>query len=95
MTDKETMQMALDALNMYQTTLRAVVKVTGEQYTGDPSILIRTLEKALARPERRPLTDYGLHGLLLGIDPEMKRLPIGFKKFARAIEAAHGIKETE
>ena len=66
MTDKETMQVALEALRV-----------------------------ALARPERKPLTDYELRGLLLGIDPQTKRLPMGFKQFARAIEAAHGIKEPD
>ena len=42
--------------------------------------------------KRQPLTDSHLCVLLLDIDPETKRLPPGFKAFARAIETAHGIK---
>ena len=38
-----------------------------------------------------PLTDKQLLEILVGIDPETKRLPSGFKAFARAIEAVHGI----
>lgn len=38
-----------------------------------------------------PLTDKQLLEILVGIDPETKRLPSGFKDFARAIEARHGI----
>ena len=94
MTDKETMQMALDALNMYQTTLKAVVKVTGEQYTGDPSILIQALEKALARPDRKPLTTLfklELYNLEADTVLEMESYLQGIED----AEAAHGIKETE
>ena len=40
-----------------------------------------------------PLTDANLCVILLQIDCETKRLPPGFKEFARAIEAAHGIKQ--
>jgi hypothetical protein len=90
MTDRETMQLALDAL---LTNMDAHLGMADKMYAA--SHAISALRKQLQQPERRALTDYGLHGLLLGIDPEMKRLPIGFKKFARAIEAAHGIKETE
>jgi len=40
------------------------------------------------------LTDAHLCVILLGIEPTTKRLPPGFKEFARAIEAAHGIGTT-
>ena len=57
----------------------------------------KTAKVEPAQPEskadkRQPLTDSHLCVLLLDIDPETKRLPPGFKAFARAIEAAHGIK---
>lgn len=41
--------------------------------------------------ERKPLTKTQLINLLINIDPETKRLPIGLYHFARAIEKAHGI----
>jgi hypothetical protein len=41
----------------------------------------------------RPLSEDWLLSILLGIDPHTSRLPKGLKEFARAIEAAHGIKE--
>ena len=43
------------------------------------------------QPAPVPLTDEQLLEILVGIDPETKRLPSGFKDFARAIEARHGI----
>ena len=97
MTDKETMQWAIDALNMYQTTLRAVVKATGEQHAGNPSIVIQALEKAIARPERRPLTGDAKLSL---IEKHIKKdSRLGFHcslfSFIEGVEAAHGIKETE
>jgi len=33
-----------------------------------------------------------LFDILKSVDPETRRLPPGFKDFARAVEAAHGIK---
>jgi hypothetical protein len=42
---------------------------------------------------RKPLTDEQLFVLLSKIDEHAVRLPSGLRKFARAIEAAHGIKE--
>ena len=44
-------------------------------------------------PQRKPLTDDEIEAALLSVDPMTKRLPPGMKAFARAIEAAHGIKE--
>lgn len=44
---------------------------------------------------RVPLTDAQLLKILIVIDSSTKRLPPGFKQFARAIEAAHGIRETK
>jgi len=43
--------------------------------------------------QREPLTDEEIKQALTSVDPETKRLPPGMKAFARAIEAAHGIKE--
>jgi hypothetical protein len=43
--------------------------------------------------QRKPLTDEEIKQALTSVDPETKRLPPGMKAFARAIEAAHGIKE--
>ena len=48
-------------------------------------------------PPRKPLSDDELLAALKSVDTyptsETARLPNGFKLFARAIEAAHGIKE--
>ena len=41
--------------------------------------------------KRKPLTDEQLLECLISVDSETKRLPMGFKLFARAIERAHGI----
>jgi hypothetical protein len=50
------------------------------------------LTQALAaQPAPVPLTDEQLLEILVGIDSETKRLPFGFKDFARAIESPHGI----
>jgi CelD/BcsL family acetyltransferase involved in cellulose biosynthesis len=46
-----------------------------------------------AAAQRKPLTDEEIKQALTSVDPETKRLPPGMKAFARAIEAAHGIKE--
>lgn len=43
-------------------------------------------------PKREPLTDEQIKDALVSVDAETKRLPSGFRDFARAIEAAHGIK---
>ena len=43
--------------------------------------------------ERKPLTEEEIKQALTSVDPETKRLPPGIKAFARAIEAAHNIKE--
>ena len=45
------------------------------------------------KAQRKPLTDEEIKQALTSVDPETKRLPPGMKAFARAIEAAHGIKE--
>lgn len=42
--------------------------------------------------ERAPLSDAQLLTILTSIDSSTKRLPPGFKQFARKIEKAHGIK---
>ena len=44
-------------------------------------------------PKRHPLEKREIMNALMSVDPETKRLAPGFEQFARAIEAAHGIKE--
>ena len=44
-----------------------------------------------APQQREPLTYEELYELLTLIDPEARRLPPGFLKLARVIEAAHSI----
>jgi hypothetical protein len=45
------------------------------------------------QPAQKPLTDEQMLVLLTKIDEHAVRLPKGLRDFARAIEAAHGIKE--
>ena len=45
-----------------------------------------------AQPAGTPLADAQLLTILAVLDSSTKRLPPGFRQFARAIEAAHGIK---
>ena len=45
------------------------------------------------QPKREPLTDEQILLLLSRIDECAVRLPRGLREFARAIEAAHGIKD--
>jgi hypothetical protein len=45
------------------------------------------------QPKREPLTDEEIFKALKGVDISTARVPPGFALFARAIEAAHGIKE--
>ena len=59
----------------------------------DKSAAIRIATSLGWTPQRKPLTDEELKDALVSVDPETKRLPPGFRDFARAIEAAHGIKE--
>ena len=44
------------------------------------------------KPAGTPLADAQLLTILEVLDSSTKRLPPGFRQFARAIEAAHGIK---
>jgi hypothetical protein len=48
--------------------------------------------KSYTPPQRKPLTDEEVLRLLSKIDECAVRLPRGLREFARAIEAAHGIK---
>lgn len=43
-------------------------------------------------PAQQPLEKREIMNALMSVDPETKRLAPGFEQFARAIEAAHGIK---
>ena len=53
----------------------------------------RALDIYNSATKREPLTDEELLRLLSKIDECTVRLPRGLREFARAIEAAHGIKE--
>jgi hypothetical protein len=55
--------------------------------------VISPLFAAPAAPAQ-PLTDAQILDILVRIDVNTRRLPQGFKQFARGIEAAHGIKTT-
>lgn len=44
-----------------------------------------------SQPKRKPLSEDELLVLLKNIDSSTKRLPIGFKLFARAVEKAQGV----
>jgi hypothetical protein len=82
MTDKEVMQQALEALEGVYLSLQLpdLLKVVGP---------ITALREALAQPEqRKPLTEPRIHKLWRGLAQGE-----GIEEFARAIEAAHGIKE--
>ena len=70
----------------YQELERAFNKLTGGTW-------IRKKDTPTAAQPAIPLTDDQLLSALKSVDHETQRLPIGFRKFARAIEAAHGIKE--
>jgi hypothetical protein len=43
--------------------------------------------------QRKPLTDEEIKAVIQSIDPDEEYLPKALRQFARAIEAAHGIKE--
>jgi len=45
------------------------------------------------QPAQKPMMEEQIFGLLIRIDEHAMRLPKGLLDFARAIEAAHGIKE--
>jgi CelD/BcsL family acetyltransferase involved in cellulose biosynthesis len=63
----------------------------------EPDMLLIVYQSGFAdgkrSAERKPLTEEEIKQALTSVDPETKRLPPGMKAFARAIEAAHGIKE--
>ena len=44
-------------------------------------------------PQRKPLTDEQIKTIIQSIDPDEQYMPPALRQFARAIEAAHGIKE--
>jgi hypothetical protein len=55
-------------------------------------VLMKSIEEDYS-PKRKPLEKREIMNALMSVDPETKRLAPGFEQFARAIEAAHGIKE--
>ena len=78
MTKDEALKMALEALELVRWTNNPPVEAA-----------ITAVKQVLAAPV--PLTDEKLLDILRGIDSDAVRLAPGFKAFARAIEAAHGI----
>ena len=89
MTDKETMQMALDAL---LTNMDARLGVADKMYVASHAIL--ALRKQLQQPERRALTSDQINKISqeLWDDPSKNYTA---HTMARAIEDAHGIEETK
>jgi hypothetical protein len=88
MTDKEVMQQALEALEGVYLSLQLpdLLKVVGP---------ITALREALAQPEQKPLTGGEIYTAYITaanqtLRPQDERIAFAF---ARAIEAAHGIKE--
>jgi len=70
----------LDALNMVKPEQPA-------DHVEDALNMVKAAQPA----QSTPLTDAHLCVLVLGIDYATKRLPPGYREFARAIESAHGI----
>jgi hypothetical protein len=56
---------------------------------------VRATPLYTAPPQRKPLTDDEIKAVIQSIDPGEQYLPKALRQFARAIEAAHGIKEQE
>lgn len=70
-------------------------KITAPVTVNVEPMPLYTTPPPVAEPhKRKPLTDEQLMVALLHVDADAKRLPIGFRAFARAIEAAHGIHPT-
>jgi len=83
---------AFNASERLRFALLAKLKATDEDLKVYQSIA-NNYFKDTTPQQRKPLTDEQLMIALLGVDHETKRIPNGFRAFARAIEAAHGIKE--
>ena len=45
------------------------------------------------QPAQQPLTDEQIKAVIASIDPDEQYMPKALRQFARAVEAAHGIKE--
>ena len=99
--ERKVMELALELATMHYTDggyskLRTKVRQLAQEALAQPEQEPVTLTNTILRrtstpPQRKPLTDEQLMIALLMVDPETKRLPSGFRAFARAIEAAHGI----
>ena len=88
-----------EALNMLREIDEDVAEQCGTDFSRRMRRATDTLAEALNQHESlaqlvqpaTPLTDERLLEELKRLDPRTARLPLGFKAFARAIEAAHGI----
>ena len=79
---------------MTQDELKLVLEALKWCHGGEPcgtAEAIAVVEKALAQPQRKPLTDEEIDHIYTGV--RAVHHEIGSYVFARAIEAAHGIKE--
>ena len=85
MTKNEALKLALDALD------NLLYWDNGKSDYDQAREAISAIQQVLAAQPAVPLTDEQLLDILRGIDSDAVRLPPGFKAFARAIEAAHGI----
>jgi hypothetical protein len=96
MTDKETMQLALDALNESINEMHYLSEINGWPYEHNYSNAIEALKKALARPERKALTDAECTGIVnnnsYAIEGCVYHSPYGI---ISDVEEFYGIKETE
>jgi hypothetical protein len=95
MTDRELMKLALDALK--QSSTKAPFDAYGVVYVEGVKIheaAIAALNERLAQPEQKPLSDEQVGEIYYGITHQRATISGSWiKTFARAIEAAHGIKE--
>ena len=85
--EREALKLVFDALKQCNTY--AFAGGLGLRATAHSDALA-ILEKALAQPERKPLTDGQVSKIYAAWD---EKAGASFADFARAIEAAHGIKE--
>ena len=95
MTHIEAMKMALDALEVANSCVDGYYIPKGKTHLPEVEQAITAIKEALAQPERKPLTDEQIRDLWSwSMTAEAERTANTQQHaFARAIEAAHGIKE--